>query len=153
MYEIQVKGSGELAPNGVTVITGDHFVPSHVRHFQSHIIGEPDDFALKYTEALHAWGLHGLLEQHLVSKADSEKRTVGANPVGNRFTKFLLVEHFNAVAKGTNTRKNQAIDCFEVFRLGNKRAIMLQVFEHVQNVLEVAASVIDHSDFSCHADL
>ena len=100
VHEINVAAAGDAAIERTVGFHDLQLVPADLRNLVAGLLGEADDFALKYAETGGA-GIEflALLEQRLVADADAEKRFAGRDEFFCRIEQFLLPERVDAVVE------------------------------------------------------
>jgi len=150
VHEVEMERSRRIFPEQKTAIFGSHLVPAHVRNFQAEVIAELHHLAFEESEAFQPRRFYGTFEKNLVTEADAEERAVLAKPFENGVAELLAIQILYAVAERPDTGKKETVDRIKVRGSRHECTFPSQELEDIENVLEVATSVVDDADSVSH---
>jgi hypothetical protein len=111
-----------------------------------------DHLAVEDTETFYVGRLAGFFKKDLIAEADPEVRAVGRDPFDDRIAQIFSVEFRDAIAEGADAGEEEPVHGVEISRRRHERAFVPEEFQDIEDVTEIAPSVIDDSDAIGHAE-
>ena len=145
MHEINMGRLRKPAPEGLRAIANRQLVPTNLRDLQSRG-SETLHSAPKESETPDSRGLFAGFKEHLISHADSQKRTIRGQPIGERIPKTARLQTVNAIAKCPHPREHDRGRLREARGIANQFEISTLPLEGVGHTPNVSAPVIDERD-------